>query len=738
MADDLVKLQRQRAQAEQAGDAAAVARFDARIANAGMALQTQDQERLQQGEQPVNPAMDVLKGAGAGVRRGIEGIPGAPGDIAGLGRLGVSKLAQLLGADPETVKAITEYDIPYVPDVSSENIHQLTMPLIGESYQPQTTAGKFAATAGEFAPGFINPLGGAGKVLKDVGKGIIAGVTSEAAGQATAGTALEPWARAAGGIAAGVAPAAAEAGVKAVRGADARQAEIAAEEAARQHGVQLTKGQRSGDVSQQMAEQQMLHGARGGLAQRLMEQRQRASLEAIKDASLGIMDTAAPARAGTPVEAGGALNRMTEARARELMEKGGAGIEQAINQGVMIDAERLRGLPAELQTKLAGDTPFVPDVIIDVNTPVAKQAMDRVSTFIKQAEDPSVAEVSLAGAERLRQQLGTLKAATPEDRRAMAKIMQHFDDWYDDAVAKDARVMPNAGALPGPGGPRDPRDVLSDLIANRGTFKQGADIARPRGKPVGGREVAKIATEGTHPEDTARLFKPNDRGELSSSAIDAIDRMKAVGATSEELDQVRSIVLEQLTTGDPGKVAARVENFTRNNPTAAEMLFDTGIVQRIKDWAATNRRLVPDPKATNPSKSSYGVVGEVAKAARKSAVGQGGTIGAVLGGLPGAVAGATVGAVGAGIDAYKAGRDARRALKPADRSSQFALTAEGGAKGGAKATPGALRGLETVTITDEDDPNYGDRVEIISEGKSGFKVRLPDGTEKIIGKALVK
>ena len=408
-------------------------------------------KRAQAPAEAVSPAMDVLKGAGAGLRRGVESLPGAPQDMATLAAIGSAWLAGKLGASPATQESIRGMgEIPYLP--SSEDIHAATTPFMGESYQPSTTAGKFAATAGEFVPGFINPAGGVANAVKQSVLGLGAGLASEAAGQATAGTSLEPWARAAGGIAGGVAPAATEAGVKAVRGAPAREAEIAAEDAARRHGVNLTRGERSGDVSQQMAEQQMLHGARGGWSQRLMEQRRQANLQAIKDASAGIIETAAPARGGTPVESGGLLNRLTERRARDLMEKGGGDIQSAIEQGVVIDADRLRGLPAELSGKLAGDTPFVPDVIIDVNTPIAGQAIERINRFIKQAEDPSVKEVSLAGAERLRQQLGALNAATPEDRRAMAKVMQHFDDWYDDAVAKDARIMPAPGALPVPAG----------------------------------------------------------------------------------------------------------------------------------------------------------------------------------------------------------------------------------------------------------------------------------------------
>jgi hypothetical protein len=73
----------------------------------------------------------------------------------------------------------------------------------GPFYQPQTTAGKFANTAAEFAGGAL-PMGPL--TLKNVvTSGAVPGLASEAAGQATEGTALEPWARFGAALGAGVA-----------------------------------------------------------------------------------------------------------------------------------------------------------------------------------------------------------------------------------------------------------------------------------------------------------------------------------------------------------------------------------------------------------------------------------------------------------------------------------------------------------------------------------------------------
>ena len=680
---------------------------------------------------------DILRSSGAGLRAGLEGIPGMGGDIAGLGRLGAAKLAQYLGADPETVKQITEYDIPVLPDISSATIHDWTAkntPL-GESYEPQTTAGKFARTGVEFGTGFVSPGGGLAKAGKKIAEGIGAGIASETAGQLAEGTGYEGAARLAAGIAGGAAPSAIDAGRAAVKNRPGQMAEIASEDAAREHGVNLTQGERTGNIDQQSNEQAMLHGGRGSWAQELMANRRRENLQAVKDASAGFMDQTAPARGATPVDSAGILNLNTRTRAEELLSRGGKGIEEAVNSGVMFDADRLRGLPDELNAGIRGDKPYVPKITLGERTPASNQAMELVQNFIKQAEDPNVKEIGIAGVEDLRQTLNTLDPAPGSyDARAFKEVRDHFDNWYDDSIKNDARVMPDPNALPN--GSADPRDVLSNLIASRKTYREGKEITDPRNKPVGGKEVAKIAAEGTHPEDTSRLFKPSDRGDISGSAIDAIDRLKKTGSPRGDLDQVRHMVLDQLTTGDPGKVASRIENFIRDNPTAAKGLFSEDELKSLSGLGGTNKKLVPNPLATNPSKSGFTILRDKAKGAAKDAVTKGGLLGSVIGGPLGGAVGAVGGGALSLAETYMSGNAAKKALAPVDRRTPNQFAIEGAVKGPGKL--GSIRAGQTMTIDDPGGEGDGQRGVIVEIGDNMVKLRMPNGKIKQVGKAMVQ
>lgn len=660
-------------------------------------------------EPPHSQLGDVAKSVGSGLRTGLEGIPGLPGDVAGLGRAGIAKLARALGYQ-EAGDTIQHGDIPYLPDVSSENIHALTTPILGESYQPQTRAGRIARSVADFLPGMF--VGGPTSLARKVAAAGAGGTASELAGEATEGTALEPWARAAGGIAGGSLTEGLATGAQNVRTRGARRAEAAVEDEALQHGVRLTKGQRSGNVADQMAEQKMLGGARGDRAQRLLQERTDANRQALDDSATAIRDSTAPTRGATPAESGAALNWSTRRRVERLKREGGEKIEEALQSGTMIDADRLRSLPGDLARRLEGDVPYVPDVILDSTTPVASQAMSRVEKFVSQAKDPAIKEISLAGAEQLRRQLIGLSADSGTDRRALGKVIEYFDDWLEDVAGNQ-----------------------TTLKEGRRLYREGKQVEEPKGRPPGGKAVAGIA-KGQQAEDTARLFTPNDRGELSASAIDAIDRLRATGSTSGDLDQVRGIILERLTTGDPGKVATRVENFIRNNPTVAQALFSSDALDRLASWGQTNRRTVPQRAATNPSNSAMHLLADRANEARSRAAQSGGMMGLLAGGGPiGGIVGAGLGLATDLYRSHKGSQAARRALEPADRSTLADAMSEGGRRGARGATVGAL---SAARIDDPGSETDGQRIEIISEGKDGYRVRMPDGSERVIGKNLVK
>lgn len=194
---------------------------------------------------------DVAKSGASGLAEGAIGLAGMIPDIAG----GAKNLANKYLFDPllnVTIGPPSKTTTEAPPDINnmfgSQNIKKQVEGVTGEFYKPQTTAGEFAHTVGEFLPGsLVGPGGIGGRVLTSV----TAGLGSEAAGQAAKGTSLEPYARVAGAFAGGLAPTAAARAATPMPANAARQGFVNTLEA---EGVPLTAGQRSGSEALRYAE----------------------------------------------------------------------------------------------------------------------------------------------------------------------------------------------------------------------------------------------------------------------------------------------------------------------------------------------------------------------------------------------------------------------------------------------------------------------------------------------------
>lgn len=131
---------------------------------------------------------ELIRGAGAGAMRGSAQLAGLPGTIGELLNTGAVRATNaLLGTDLQTTKEATGR-----PDLlSGQSIQGALAGATGgrSEYRAPGTAGKYAATIGEFLPG---AMGGPGTMLR---YGVIPGAASEAAGQATEGKDIEPYAR---------------------------------------------------------------------------------------------------------------------------------------------------------------------------------------------------------------------------------------------------------------------------------------------------------------------------------------------------------------------------------------------------------------------------------------------------------------------------------------------------------------------------------------------------------------
>lgn len=213
-------------------------------------------------QQPQEPSTmyDVGASLASGVGRGAAGLIGLPGTIGNAINDGLSWAT---GMQP----------LPASP-FSSEGAQSALSTVTGgaSDYQPQTTAGEYAGTVGEFLPGAA--LGGA-NLANLVRFGVVPGLASEGAGQLTEGSSIEPYARIAAALVAPAVPALASRAVSPFSGAISpeRQALV---DTLRAEGVNPTAGQVLGSKNLRTAESEL----GGGAAKSIADDQARAFTEA--------------------------------------------------------------------------------------------------------------------------------------------------------------------------------------------------------------------------------------------------------------------------------------------------------------------------------------------------------------------------------------------------------------------------------------------------------------------------
>jgi hypothetical protein len=177
---------------------------------------------------------DIGKSLVSGLDKGVAGLAGLPADAA----LGVNYLAnvarsKISGRPFDEVEA--EQD-QLASVLTRENLKKWGGKAIHEAsglaHKPETTSGRYVESGAEFVPAAI--MGGGPLVRNALALGVAPGLASEAAGQATEGTAYEPYARAGAAVLGGAtghwatAPNAAGAAVsRASRGANQAQVDAA-------------------------------------------------------------------------------------------------------------------------------------------------------------------------------------------------------------------------------------------------------------------------------------------------------------------------------------------------------------------------------------------------------------------------------------------------------------------------------------------------------------------------------
>lgn len=161
--------------------------------------------RRGQSQEP-NTFSDVIASGAAGFARGAADLVGLPGTIANAIDAGGEWVMRQFGL-PTRTEVMRGYGIENTGNPLSGSVFRSGLSAAtggATDYQPQTTAGEYARTVGEFAPAAI---AGPGSLLQKSAMATVPALSSETAGQLTEGTALEPWARVGGAVAGGIATA---------------------------------------------------------------------------------------------------------------------------------------------------------------------------------------------------------------------------------------------------------------------------------------------------------------------------------------------------------------------------------------------------------------------------------------------------------------------------------------------------------------------------------------------------
>lgn len=197
--------------------------------------------------------MDTAKGAGAGLLQGAASMISAPAQVGRwLGEKATGGIDRMLGYSPEEIEARRGQANERQQQFSQGSVLPDPANIKGPDFQARGLPGQYAQTVAQFIPGTVigGPVGMGAKLLGATAGGL----SSEATGQATKGTAYEPYARLAGGLAGSVAPSLLRSAITPNPVSAERQGLLAT---MKKENVPLTAGQATGSNKLRYAESEL-------------------------------------------------------------------------------------------------------------------------------------------------------------------------------------------------------------------------------------------------------------------------------------------------------------------------------------------------------------------------------------------------------------------------------------------------------------------------------------------------
>lgn len=344
------------------------------------------------------------------------------------------------------------------------------------------------------------------------------------------------------------------------------------------------------------------------------------------------------------------------------------------------EPEAFTGIGNRIRTQLTHGAD--PVIIDERTTPIAARAIQDIDEQIghlriqnladpRGAPDPmDIVGINLNGVDQARKRLLTFYRdargfpPTP-DQRAMQGILRSFDDQVENAITR--------GLFSG-----DDR-ALEALREARGLHSYYKRMFSPQGAGDDvGQAMQRIlgrdgAREPATPTEIANMLYGTASVGAKGISYRLADRVRQVlGDRSPEWAGVKQGLWRRLTEAPEGKtdwgpekVANRIAEFLNGDGRAtAERMFSAGERDTIRRYGEVLRQTVPPPGAVNYS-NNVPMIAQVRDGLTKFMTAE---IGAMLGGIPGAIAGWAVGTVGKPIADIAKARRIRQAMPTVQES----------------------------------------------------------------------
>ncbi|HYE38231.1 hypothetical protein [Methylocaldum sp.] len=507
---------------------------------------------------------------------------------------------------------------------------------LGLDYDPKTVAGKYAKTTAEFAPNALMPGGAVARTLSVV----LPGLASEAAGQATEGTPLEPWARTGAAIVGG--------GLAGARGGGARvrNPQQALDEsmrgqgldpaglssAARQNAIRLIESGRTpdevaafvassdtpvpvpmrrGDMTQnpthQLEENMALRGAYGERPAAVMQGQVARQQQALRENVDVIADNLAGGKAR---ELGAGATPAAE-RLTAMRDRG----EQWVSASYKSAREADTGvaLPAD-QAPVIGQR--LHEGLMDFDL----QGVPRVQRAVQRFDD-TVNPVRVREVFDARAQLNQLTQSSDTVEAAAARAAKKALDGYIDEALESGLLQGDEASIAGWRGAIKNRRKLGELF-------EGDDLVETLTERVargGERRALKV-----DPEEAGRAIfgkgAPHSRPNLNRD----LQRLRVLLDSPEDWNALRGEHFKRLMRpGDGGvesgtrqlsgvKIQKAWEDFLRDDPNLARTLYTPAEQSQITNFVRIAARITSPVKGGDNSSNSAVAMLKLVPAALKN------------------------------------------------------------------------------------------------------------------------